>query len=148
MSSTIFDETFSGGRYPLGMREGPKKLKQLGVRMDDGQRALLRRAAAKASRTESDWARLVLADRARAELQGDVGPVTEPDPEEAALLESLRRIEAADAALPSVLLGLGRRAIASPPLSRALKELEAFVRESAPTEGALPDRKGRRRVPK
>lgn len=146
MSSAFFDEKFSGEGYPPPVDGKPKKIKQLGVRMDEKLLGLIYRAARKSSRTPSDWTRLVLAERARGEIQGELEPPREPDSEETATLLSLRQIEAADAALSSVLLSLGRRATVSPPLARALKDLDATIREGGPGGDAPPAQRDRPRA--
>lgn len=118
--------------------------KQANVRLDDEALALIDRAAKKAVRTRSDWVRIALLDRARAEI-GGAPPILPPDDEEAITLAALREIEADGPELLDSLLSLGRSATRKPPLARAVKELAEAVRDVGPGGSAGPARRGQPR---
>jgi uncharacterized protein (DUF1778 family) len=111
--------------------DNPKKDKQLGLRISEEDRALIGRAARKARRIESEWARLTLVDRARAEVAGETMPAREPDEEEEAALAALRSMAGTDPSLPVAVLRLGTASMSRAHLARALKELDAAIQEDA-----------------
>lgn len=117
---------------------------QLGIRLNPKERDTIRRAADKAERKESDWARNRLLNRAREELAGTAPEVRTPDPEEEAALKTLREAMAADTELPDAAIALVRLATTRPLLARALKDLALVLRDAPPgSEGTV--RRGPRR---
>lgn len=136
---------FSAGTSLFSMSPEKRTGPQLGIRLSDSERKLIERAAGKAARKASDWARLVVLDRASLEIAGAVEAIKPPDPEETASLIALREIEAIDPDLPDALVDLGRAARLRPHLAHAVRELAAEYRAGGPPESDASSRKDRRR---